>query len=197
MPAVSIYLGGWTRLRFLFVAASHYLYRAVDRHGKTVDSLLCTDRSEAAARALFNKALETHQPKRPRKVNLGGNAASHRALRLLREESPELRSVVIRSRRYLNNIIEQDHRAIKRRCAPMLGLKSFRTGAVTLAGVELAHRIRKRQFSFGRGRRPRRFSSLKQLWALALARHDLALDRNVPSVAKINHHCTRTQALAC
>jgi len=52
-----------------------------------------------------------------------------------------------------------DHRAIKRRCAPtMLALKSFRTAVVTLAGVELAHRIRKRQFSFGRNG-PRRFSS--------------------------------------
>jgi transposase-like protein len=71
-----------------------------------------------------------------------GNAASHRALRLLRKENPDLQSVVIRSSRYLNNIVEQDHHAIKRRCAPMLALKSFRTAAVTLAGVELAHPIR-------------------------------------------------------
>ncbi len=58
----------------------------------------------------------------------------------------------------------------------MLAMKSFRTAAVMLAGVELAHRIRKRQFSFGRGG-PRRFSSLKQLWARALAHHDFATDR--------------------
>ena len=76
--------------------------------------------------------------------------------------------VVVRSRRYLNNIVEQDHRAIKRRCASMLGFKSFRTAAITLAGIELAHRIRKRQFSFGRGRQ-RRAWSLKQLWDRALA----------------------------
>ena len=98
---------------------------------------------------------------------------SHKALQFLRQEHPEWRSVVIRSRRYLNNIVEQDHRAIKRRCAPMLALKSFRAAAVTLAGVDLAHRIRKRQFSFGRGS-PRRFSSLKDLWARALVRHDAA-----------------------
>ena len=104
---------------------AHYLYRAVDKYGKTVDSLLCVDRSESAARAFFSKALKTHQPRLPRKLNLDGNAASHRALRLLRQENPEWRSVVIRSRRYLNNIVEQDHRAIKRRCAPMLALKSF------------------------------------------------------------------------
>jgi transposase-like protein len=95
----------------------HYLYRAVDKHGKTVDSLLCTDRSEAAARAFFCKALKTHHPIWPRKLNIDGNAASHRALRLLRQENPEWRSVEIRSRRYLNNVVEQDHRAIKRRCA--------------------------------------------------------------------------------
>jgi transposase-like protein len=175
---------------------AHYLYRAVDKHGKTVDSLLCADRSEAAARAFFNKALKTHQPRPPRKVNLDGNAASHRALRLLRQENPKWRSIEIRSRRYLNNIVEQDHRAIKRRCAPMLALKSFRTAAVTLAGVELAHRIRKRQFSFGRAG-PRRFSSLKHLWSRALAHHDFATDRNEATAATINRHCTRTQVLTC
>ena len=84
---------------------THYLYRAVDKHGKTVDSLLCTDRSESAARAFFSKALETHQPRCPRKVNLDGNAATHRALRLLGQEDPVWRSVVVRSRRYLNNIV--------------------------------------------------------------------------------------------
>src|ERR1035438_380353 len=144
-----------------------YLYRAVDKFGKTVDSLLCADRSVSAARAFFFKALKTHYPRRPQKLNLDGNAASHLALRLLMQESPDLQSVVVRSSRYLNNIVEQDHRAIKRRCAPMLALKSFRTAAITLAGVELAHRIRKRQFSFGRGC-PRRFSSLKHLWTRAL-----------------------------
>src|SRR5580692_1378900 len=170
---------------------AHYLYRAVDKYGKTVDSLLCTDRSESSARAFFSKALKTYEPRRPRKLNLDGNAASHRALRLLREENPEWRSVLVRSRRYLNNIVEQDHRAIKRRCAPMLALKSFRTAAVTLAGVELAHRIRKRQFSFGRGG-PRRFSSLKDLWARALARHDPAADGHEVTFATRNRDCTRT-----
>jgi hypothetical protein len=142
-------------------------YRAVDKFGKTVDSLLCADRTEAAARAFFCKALETHQPRRPLKVNLDGNAASHRALRLLRQEHPEWQSVVVRSRRYLNNIVEQDHRAVKRRCAPMLALKSFRTAAITLAGVELAHRIRKGQFSFGSDI-PTESLSLKRLWKRGL-----------------------------
>jgi transposase-like protein len=126
-----------------------YLYRAVDKYGKTVDSLLCADRSGLSARKFFTKALKTHYPRWPTKLNLDGNAASHRALFVLRQENPDWQSVEIRSRRYLNNIVEQDHRAIKRRCAPMLAMKSFRTAATTLAGVELAHRIRKRQFTFG------------------------------------------------
>jgi hypothetical protein len=78
----------------------------------------------------------------------------------------------------------------------MLALKSFRTAAVTLAGVELAHRIRKRQVSFGRAA-PRRFSSLKHLWAHALACHDAATDRRKVTLMTINRHCTRTQVLAC
>ena len=175
---------------------AHYLYRAVDKHGKTVDSLLCADRSELAVRAFLSKALKTHQPRWPRKVNLDGNAASHRALRLLRQENPRWQSVVVRSRRYLNNIVEQDHRAIKRRCAPMLALKSFRTAVVTLAGVELAHRIRKRQFSFGRSG-PRRFSSLMHLWARALERRDATTDRRKSAVVTLSRHCTRTRELAC
>jgi transposase-like protein len=63
--------------------------------------------------------------------------------------------VLVRSCRCLNNIVEQDHRVIKRHCAPMLGFKSVATAAVTLNGIELAHRIHKQQFSFGRGRRRR------------------------------------------
>ncbi len=82
-----------------------YLYRAVDKCGKTVDSLLCKDRSVWAARAFFRKAVKTHHPRPPKKVNLDGNAASHRALRLLRKENPNLRSMVIRKCRYLNNIV--------------------------------------------------------------------------------------------
>jgi tetratricopeptide (TPR) repeat protein len=98
---------------------SRYLYRAVDKFDKTVDSLLA-DRSVSAARAFFCKALKTHYPRQPQKLNLDGYAASHRALRLLVQENPDLQSVVVRSSRYLNNIVEQDHRAIKRRCEALV-----------------------------------------------------------------------------
>ena len=102
----------------------HYLYRAVDRHGKSVDSLLRGDRGMEAAQAFFRNAVDSRWARRwPRKINLDGNTASHRALRQLGHEDPRWKSVVVRGRRYLNNIVEQDHRAIKQRCASMLGFK--------------------------------------------------------------------------
>jgi transposase-like protein len=101
-------------------------------------------------------------------VTLDGHVPSHRALRLLRREDPRWLQVKVRSCKYLNNIVEQDQRAIKRRCASMVGFKSFDNAAITIAGIELAHRIHKRQFAFG-ARRPRRVRSLKALWDRALA----------------------------
>jgi transposase-like protein len=144
-----------------------FLYRAVDKHGKTVDFLLRPDRSVAAAQAFFRKALSKCLPRWPRKITLDGKQ-SHLALWLLRREDPKWKYVQVRCSQYLNNLIEQDHRAIKRRCASMTGFKSFSSAAITLAGIELAHRIRKRQFSLGRGRY-RNFGSLKQIWDRALA----------------------------
>jgi transposase-like protein len=146
----------------------HYLYRAVDKQGKSVGSLLRADRGMDAAQEFFRKAVATNRFQWPTTVNLDGNAASHRALRLLGNEDPKWKGVVVRYCRYLNNIVEQDHRAIKRRCASMLGLKSFKTAAITFAGIELANRIRKQQFSFGRDDRRGNWS-LKQLWDRALA----------------------------
>lgn len=146
----------------------HYLYRAVDRHGRSVDHLLCSDRSRDAALAFFRKAVTTHAGTWPRTVNLDGHRASHLAMRLLAKEDVRWQGVTVRDRRYLNNIVEQDHRAIKRRCASMLGLKSFRTAAITLAGIELAHSIHKRQFSVFPGG-DAAITSLKQLWDRVIA----------------------------
>jgi len=97
----------------------HYLYRAVDKQGRSVDFVLRPDRGIAAAQAFFRKALASHADRAPRKITLDGDVPSHRALRLLRREHPAWRSVSVHCSKYLNNIIEQDHRAIKRRCASM------------------------------------------------------------------------------
>jgi transposase-like protein len=149
----------------------HYLYRAVDREGKSVHSMLSEDRAIDSAQEFFRQAVSV-TGSWPEKINLDGNAASHRGLRLLGKEDSRWQSVTVRARRYLNNIVEQDHRAIKQRCASMLGLKSFRTAAVTFSGVELAHRIRKRQFTVVYERNGR-VLSLKELWQQALSREDI------------------------
>ena len=133
-----------------------YLYRAVDKYGKTVDFLLRRDRGISAAQAFFRKALDSTLPRVPRKVTLDGHVPSRRALWLLRREHPCWRNVKVRTNQYLNNLVEQDHRAVKRRYSAMHGLKSFGASSITLAGVELAHRIRKRQFTLGHARGRRR-----------------------------------------
>jgi len=170
----------------------HYLYRAVDKHGKSVGSLLRRDRGMDAAQEFFRKAVAANGLRWPTTVNLDGNAASHRGLRLLGDEDARWKSVVVRYCRYLNNIVEQDHRVIKRRCASMLGLKSFRTAAITFAGIELANRIRKGQFSFGRARQ-RKSLSLKQLWDLALTQspHFDQSRRDIPPARPSMHQNSR------
>ncbi len=149
----------------------HYLYRAVDRSGKSVASLLCNDRTMEAAQAFFRMAVSQEGVPWSSMSNVDGNSATHRGLRLLGAEDRRWQGVEVRARRYLNNVVEQDHRAIKQRCAPMLGLKSFRSAAITLAGIELAHRIRKRQYSLPTGMNGRA-TSLKRFWAAALAMSD-------------------------
>jgi DDE domain/Arm DNA-binding domain len=159
----------------------NYLYRAVDRYGKSVHSLLREDRTIGSAQEFFRQAVKVKGSPWPEKINLDGNAASHLGLRLLGDEDPRWRSVRVRARRYLNNVVEQDHRAIKQRSAPMLELKSFHTAAVTFLGLELAHRIRKRQFTLAYSRNGHALS-LKDLWDQALSGENLShsLDTSPP-----------------
>ena len=159
----------------------NYLYRAVDRNGKSVHSLLREDRTIGSAQEFFRQAVKVKGSPWPEKINLDGNAAAHLGLRLLGEEDSRWQHVTVRARRYLNNVIEQDHRAIKQRSRPMLGLKSFHTAAVTFSGIELAHRIRKRQFTLAYERRGRALS-LKDLWdqALSAQRFSDGLDSSPP-----------------
>src|SRR5664279_3063351 len=124
-----------------------YLYRAVDKAGQTVDFRLSKRRDVEAAKAFFNKAIR-HEGRPPQTITLDGYAASHRAVREMKNDGLLPKRTRLRSSKYLNNLIEQDHRGIKCRTGPMLGFKSFASAATTIAGVELLHRIHKAQFSF-------------------------------------------------
>jgi putative transposase len=118
-----------------------YLYRAVDKAGATVDFLLTAKRDRKAALRFLRKAIKWNGT--PEKITIdksGANTAAIESHNAEHEAGIEIRQV-----KYLNNIVEQDHRAIKRLVRPMLGLKSFRLAAVTLAGIELMHMIRKGQ----------------------------------------------------
>src|ERR1700733_13941941 len=96
--------------------------------GKTVDFLLRAKRDVAAAKAFFRRA-SSAQGRLPHKITLDGYQASHGAAKEALGEHPEGNQCEIRSSKYLNNLIEQDHRSIKLRLGPMLGLKHFRRAA--------------------------------------------------------------------
>lgn len=145
-----------------------------------------------AAQAFFRMAVGQDGVPWPKRINVDGNSATQRGLRLLGDEDGRWRGVEVRARRYLNNVVEQDHRAIKQRCAPMLGLKSLRSAAITLVGIELAHRIRRRQYSvpMGEGGQPR---SLKDAWAAALGNADVFLCGASDRISPM-HQNSRTRA---
>jgi transposase-like protein len=111
-----------------------------------VDFRLSSKRDVAAAKAFFRKAIKG-QGSTPQTITLDGYAASHRAAREMKAEGQMPTDTKLHSSKYLNHLIEQDHRGVKARIGPMLGFKRFRTAAVTIAGIELLRRIRKGQFN--------------------------------------------------
>jgi len=118
-----------------------YLYRAVDRDGSTIDFLLRAHRDCAAARRFFERAIDLHGV--PEKITIDKSGANTAAIEGLRADSGA--DIELRQSKYLNNIVEQDHRAIKRVVRPMLGFKSFRCAGILIAGIEIMHMIKKGQ----------------------------------------------------
>lgn len=124
-----------------------YLYRAVDRDGQTLDFMLSERRDLAAARRFFKQAIGTNRvPDRVVIDKSGANLAGLMAVNVILKFTGAGQIVTIRQFKYLNNILEQDHRFIKRITGPMMGFNAFHTAAATLAAIEVAHMIRKKQF---------------------------------------------------
>jgi putative transposase len=118
-----------------------YLYRAVDKYGETIDFLLTEHRDKEAALRFLKKAIRRHGV--PETITIDGSDANEAAIKRYNEEHGT--HIAIRQVKYLNNMVEQDHRAVKRITRPMLGFKAFDAAQCTLAGVDLMHMIKKRQ----------------------------------------------------
>src|SRR5882672_10609327 len=122
-----------------------YLYRAVDSRGQTIDFLLSAKRDAEAAKRFFRKALGQPHTVNPRTITVDKNPAYPKAVTEMKVDGELWRRSRLRQVKYLNNIVEQDHRRIKRLTRPGLGFGGFWTARRTLAGFEAMAMIRKGQ----------------------------------------------------
>lgn len=122
-----------------------YLYRAVDSDGNTLDFMLSAKRNGKAAARFFRKVLKSQHTQTPRVINVDKNAAYPVAIEAFKEEETLPGTTELRQVKYLNNMVEQDYRNIKRITRPMMGFKSFNSARETLRGIEATNMIRKEQ----------------------------------------------------
>ena len=120
-----------------------FLYRAVDKQGNTIDFLLTKRRMKGSAQKFLNKAIENNG--KPRIINIDKSRAYTASIRTWNRRSFTSKTIKIRRVKYLNNIVEQDHRNIKRRITITTGFKEFESAQRTLAGIEIVNIIRKGQ----------------------------------------------------
>ena len=118
-----------------------YFYRAVDKDGNTIDFLLTAKRDLKAAKRFFKKAIKANGT--PIKINIDKSGANKAGIEQCNKDNDS--NVEIRQCKYLNNIIEQDHRFIKKIVRPMLGFKNFFSANITLTGIEIVRMIKKGQ----------------------------------------------------
>ncbi len=130
-----------------------YLYRAIDSNGDTVEFWFSERRNLAAAKRFLSKALKRHG--RPERIVIDGSQTNREAIlscdatsRLQDRSRRELKPIRIWQSRYLNNRIEQDRRAVKRRVRPMLGFKSVFSARAIIGGIEMVHMMRKGQAKY-------------------------------------------------
>ena len=137
-----------------------YLYRAVDKEGHTIDFLLTPTRDRDATEAFLHKAIRTQGL--PEKITIDKSGANTAAI--THYNKTHKTTITIRHSKYLNNMVEQDHRSVKRLTRPMLSFKSFWAARCTIAGMEVMHAIRKGQL-LGTGTLPQ--TPAEQFYALA------------------------------
>ena len=138
-----------------------YLYRAAGRAGDTVDFLLTAKRGPAAARRFLERAINLQDV--PKKITIDKSGANTAAIESVKADVCV--DILMRQCKYLNNIVEQDHRAIKRITPPMLGFKSFWSARIIIAGIETMHMIRKGQKDCPEGSA---MSAAQQFYSLAV-----------------------------
>ena len=143
-----------------------YLYRAVDKQGLAVDFLLSEHKDISAAKQFFTKAVKRHGA--PERITLDGYPATHAAVAELKRSRVLRPQTKVRTSKYLNNLVEQDHRRVKQRIYPMLGFKNFGSAAVTISGIELVQKIKKGQFNITR-LKSRMKVRMPQVWDTVLA----------------------------
>jgi putative transposase len=138
-----------------------YLYRAVDKQGQTIHFLLTQAHDELAAKRFLTKAIRRHSV--PETITIDGSEANAAAIRTYNQEHST--KSTIRQVKYLNNLVEQDHRSVKRVTRPMLGFKSFDAAQSTLVGIELMHMLKKGQLAVEE--RTKGLTPAEQFYALA------------------------------
>ena len=121
-----------------------YLYRAVDKDGDTIDFMLSKKRDKKAAKTFFDKAIESCGM--PEKIVIDKSGSNLSALKEVNNSQAENEEIEIRQIKYLNNIVEQDHRFIKKITRQTKGFKSFKSAHATIKGIELHHMLHKKQF---------------------------------------------------
>jgi putative transposase len=119
------------------------LYRSIDKQRKTVDFLLTAKRDMTAAKRIFGKAMGANGD--PNKVAIDKNGASKAAIDTINGGRDV--AILLHQVQYLNNIVKQNHRAIKRLTKPILNFTSFRSAGSVLAGIESIHITRKDQLA--------------------------------------------------